>query len=73
MCYPNPDVVCLEGGCIHCVDSDTWWTLGALQKYAEDNDMVKALEFGDRHFWWNLKKKMGDTGITFYGVGEDSE
>ena len=74
MCYPNPDVVCLEGGCIHCEDSHTWWTLDALRKYADDNDMMKAHKFGDRSSWWNLPKKMGDTGEPFFGAGnQDSE
>lgn len=72
ICHPNPDVVCLEGGCIHCVDSDTWWTVDALRVYAHKKSQHHRTSFifGRDHYWWNQRKKMGDTGEPFFGVGD---
>lgn len=75
ICHPNPDVVCLEGGCIHCVDSGTWWTIDALEHYATEKGIKHryAFLFGRNHWWWNQRKKLGDAGETFFGVGEDAD
>jgi len=71
MCHPNPDKVCLAGGCIHCEDSATWWTVDAIRAYAVTKDQAYWEEylFGYQHWWWNLPKKMGDTGEPFFGAG----
>lgn len=71
ICYPNPDIVCLEGGCTHCDDSGTWWMLEALQAYAYERDHhhLKAYWYGSDHGWHNRPKKLGDAGEIFHGVG----
>lgn len=72
MCYPDPDKVCLEGGCIYCDDSVSWWTIQAMESYARTKgvDHLKAFRYGERKYWWNLRKKLGDAGDVFRGVGE---
>lgn len=71
LCYPNPDIVCLEGGCIHCDNSATWWTTEVLEVYAFQQTARKwdAYLYGRGHMWHNRAKKLGDDGEVFHGTG----
>lgn len=39
ICWPNPDSVCLQGGCIHCADAEK---RGVREVLATLNDAQKA-------------------------------
>ena len=45
ICWPTPDAVCLQGGCIHCPDyrARSW---RQIYRYAVIHDMVKDYEYG---------------------------
>jgi hypothetical protein len=55
-CWPNPDKVCLQGGCIHCVDGK-WVAEEQIRSYAEkDDELFKAFLEGMRsplRFEWS--------------------
>lgn len=71
MCWPNPDDVCLEGGCIHCAEGSdsTWVPLDEVHAYVHARRDVqtgrhnrvislrRAFEYGLRTDWHNLPKR----------------
>lgn len=66
MCWPDPDDVCLEGGCIHCAEGaeSSWVTIVEVYAYAtdrlqhgEDTSMRNAFHYGLVHDWYNLPKR----------------
>jgi hypothetical protein len=71
LCYPNPDIVCLEGGCIHCDNSATWWTIDALRvwAYKKSQHHWTSFIYGRDHMWHSRAKKFGDDGEPFHGTG----
>lgn len=45
ICWPNPDRVCLQGGCIYCQDN-VGQILSEVRKYAKDKKMTEDFEYG---------------------------
>lgn len=57
ICWPNPDAVCLEGGCIYCRD-EAFQKITDIKKYCKNYDetcgeyrdsYVEALNYGLEH------------------------
>lgn len=71
MCWPNPDNVCLEGGCAHCAEGpdSTWVSLDDVHAYVNRRrdsvrgrhgqhvSLWKAFRYGVAHDWHNLPKR----------------
>lgn len=45
ICWPNPDSVCLQGGCTHCNDKP-FRDLEQIRRYAEANGMAESYRYG---------------------------
>lgn len=67
MCWPDPDDVCLAGGCIHCPDA-TWVPLEEVHAYADRHRVATqgrhvvgsrwdGFRYGMTHWWWNYPKR----------------
>jgi len=57
ICWPYPDKVCLEGGCIYCNDYP-FRAVSAIQQYAEStNGLEKAFEWGQQNGWPNVETR----------------
>jgi hypothetical protein len=54
ICWPTPDSVCLQGGCLWCNDYP-FRTLREVRQYAFANDMLAALNYGERQFFLNTE------------------
>lgn len=49
ICWPNPDVVCLQGGCVHCSYGE-WVKVTTILAYAKkDEALYKAYLEGTRN------------------------
>lgn len=71
MCWPNPDNVCLEGGCIHCAEgaNSKWVTLEEVRalvlkqldtvrgRHGHRASLKKAFFYGLHTGWHNLPKR----------------
>lgn len=51
ICWPNPDMVCLQSGCGHCADSLTVIRVLVVSEYAEANEMSEDFAYGLQHNW----------------------
>lgn len=51
ICWPTPDKVCLQGGCIHCQDSVHRLRVSAVAAYAEENGMAEDFAYGLERNW----------------------
>lgn len=45
ICWPDPDAVCLEGGCGHCVDHELV-ALSRVAAYARAHGLVEHFVYG---------------------------
>lgn len=69
ICWPNPDLVCVEGGCIHCNDHE-WRKVSEIRAYAHDPGhwgplraaLDEAFEFGAAHNFYNAQFRDDTTG-----------
>lgn len=59
ICWPTPDAVCLQGGCLRCADAPVNHSIGQVVKYA------KAQHFSD-DFAYGLSE-----GRWSHGLGAD--
>lgn len=71
MCWPDPDDVCLEGGCVHCAEgaNSAWVPLNDVYAYVNRRrdsrpgrgnrwvSLWKAFWYGAHHDWHNLPKR----------------
>lgn len=71
LCWPNPDAICLEGGCIHCAEGpdSRWVPLDDVHAYANGSgnaardrhgrwqSLWNAFSYGLAHDWFNLPKR----------------
>lgn len=71
MCWPNPDNVCLEGGCAHCAEgSDARWIpldevmvyadkhrVATMGRHGQMGSLYDAFTYGMHHDWHNLPKR----------------
>jgi hypothetical protein len=48
ICWPNPDKVCLEGGCLYCEDGPLT-SLDNIRSYASSHGLMKAFMYGLRN------------------------
>jgi hypothetical protein len=48
ICWPNPDEVCLQGGCIYCVEGPTK-TEAQVRAYAATVNRMDAFDYGLRN------------------------
>ena len=51
ICWPNPDKVCLQSGCIHCQDSLTVIRVLVVAEYAEERGWGEDFAYGLQHNW----------------------
>lgn len=59
ICWPGPDVTCLEGGCVYCNDFG-FRTLGVITRWVNevgDEDRRRAWEYGRAHDFWNAETR----------------
>jgi hypothetical protein len=52
ICWPNPDAVCLQGGCSYCNDYD-FRPLAEVFRYARRTGQTSDYWLGWDNFWWN--------------------
>lgn len=45
ICWPNPDEVCLQGGCLYCEDGKLV-SLDNIRNYAFSHDLIEAFMYG---------------------------
>jgi hypothetical protein len=51
ICWPDPDAVCLQGGCSYCNEGD-FQTLRTIYRYARDHDMLRDYNIGWDNYWY---------------------
>jgi len=51
ICWPEPDRVCLQSGCIHCEDSLHQLRISTIAAYAEEHDWGEDFGYGLQHNW----------------------
>lgn len=51
ICWPNPDSVCLQGGCGYCNDGD-FQTLETIYGYARTNELLRDYRIGWDNAWY---------------------
>ena len=56
ICWPNPDSVCLEGGCIYCNDKP-FRTYVEIQDYAEKVNLISSYNYGLSRNWHGKESK----------------
>lgn len=68
MCWPDPDDVCLQGGCIYCPDGK-WVPLEEVHAYADRHRVAEpgrtagvtsrwdSYRYGSATWWWNYPKR----------------
>jgi hypothetical protein len=57
ICWPYPDAVCLQGGCLYCNDYP-FKSVSVIQQHAEQSDELwKAFEWGQLNGWPNVETK----------------
>ena len=54
ICWPNPDAVCLAGGCVYCNDH-LFIALPVVENYARSIDAYKAYRYGELREWFNVE------------------
>lgn len=52
ICWPNPDEVCLQGGCGYCNEGD-FQTLEAIYAYAVTVGLLRDYRIGWDNYWYN--------------------
>lgn len=52
ICWPNPDAVCLQGGCSYCNDCD-YKFLHEIWKYAQNKNLESDYKIGRENNWYN--------------------
>lgn len=57
ICWPNPDAVCLEGGCGYC-NYEKFHTIDEIRKHVDKHPKLeKAFNYGSSHNWNNAETK----------------
>lgn len=51
ICWPDPDFICLQGGCIHCADSNRVISVVAVARYAEKQELDEEFAYGLERNW----------------------
>lgn len=51
ICWPEPDQVCLQGGCIHCQDSITVIRALVVSGFAQAKGWGEDFAYGLQHNW----------------------
>lgn len=51
ICWPDPDQVCLQSGCIHCQDSLTVIRVMVVGEYAAERGWGEDFAYGLQHNW----------------------
>jgi hypothetical protein len=54
ICWPTPDEVCLQGGCLYCNDRP-FRTLLQIRVYAREAGYLAAYNYGEAHDFWNAE------------------
>ena len=69
ICWPEPDSVCLEGGCIYCNGFGKWKNIGEVGAYAREvgiktyhpgvtRDYVASFRWGRDWGWPNTEQRI---------------
>lgn len=56
ICWPNPDEVCLEGGCMYCNDNP-FKLVDDIEVYAEARDLMDSFIYGGSRNWNNAESR----------------
>lgn len=51
ICWPNPDAVCLQGGCSYCNDEE-YQPLYIIWKCAQTNNLEEDYKIGRENDWY---------------------
>lgn len=56
ICWPNPDAVCLQGGCLYC-DYYPFRDVDTIRRYADRRGLLKDFLWGQEWGWPNIAKR----------------
>lgn len=56
ICWPNPDEVCIEGGCIYCNDKP-FKSVEEIEIYAEARYMLDSFRWAQTRNWNNAESR----------------
>lgn len=56
ICWPMPDEVCLEGGCIYCNDKP-FKSVEDIRMYAEAGGLLDSFDYGQARNWNNAESR----------------
>ena len=56
ICWPEPDKVCLQGGCMYC-NMGRFRSLGTISKYARDHGLQDDYLYGLEHDFFNAETR----------------
>lgn len=59
ICWPDPDGVCMEGGCTYCNDG-RFILIETIKKIARRKGMIEEFNYGGKDNWPNVLKKDGN-------------
>lgn len=63
ICWPTPDVCCLEGGCGYC-NERPFRSLRTIRSYAFRTGQMAAYRWGDAHRWGNAEVRMPTASLS---------
>lgn len=55
ICWPNPDGVCMQGGCSYCNEFGQLKRVSSIEKLAEQIGLVKDFQDGLKNDFFNAK------------------
>lgn len=56
ICWPDPDAVCIEGGCGYC-NRYRYQSVDRIERFAQKNGLMDAFDFGLNHNWNNAQSR----------------